>query len=134
MTKLDIDKIKRNAVKVKEITCLVAIEDDDDLTKATISYRTKDEKLIILDEVFYRKYNEKEKQIIDELIKPIEEEEKMSNYTIWKCENEDELLIEIFNERDLPDIQKEFLEKGYIIIRIDYAFDNVVMKVVKKDE
>ena len=58
----------------------------------------------------------------------------MSNYRIWKCENEDELLIEIFNESDLSSVQKEFLEKGYIIIRIDYAFDGVFMKVVKKDE
>ena len=59
----------------------------------------------------------------------------MSNYRIWKIdENEDELLIEIFHESDLPDIQKEFIEKGYIIIRVDYAFDEVFMKVVKKDE
>lgn len=57
----------------------------------------------------------------------------MSNYIIWKCENEDELLIEIFNESDLSSVQKEFIEKGYIIILVDYAFDNVVMKVVKKD-
>ena len=58
----------------------------------------------------------------------------MNNYRIWIIdENEDELLIEIFNERDLPNIQKEFLEKGYIIIRIDYAFNGVFMKVVKKD-
>lgn len=57
----------------------------------------------------------------------------MNKYTIWNCENEDELLIEIFNERDLSNVQKEFLEKGYIIILVDYAFDNVVMKVVKKD-
>ena len=59
----------------------------------------------------------------------------MSNYRIWKIdENEDELLIEIFHESDLSDIQKEFLEKGYIIIRVDYAFNSVFMKVVKKDE
>ncbi|MBR4693887.1 MAG: hypothetical protein IKP07_03665 [Bacilli bacterium] len=57
----------------------------------------------------------------------------MSNYIIWKCENEDELLIEIFHESDLQSVQKEFLEKGYIIIRIDYAFNGVFMKVVKKD-
>lgn len=56
----------------------------------------------------------------------------MSNYIIWNG-NEDELLIELFHESDLPDVQKEFLEKGYIIIRIDYAFDEVFMKVVKKD-
>lgn len=58
----------------------------------------------------------------------------MSNYIIWRCENEFELLIEIFNECDLPNVQKEFLEKGYIIIRVDYAFNYTFMKVVKKDE
>lgn len=58
----------------------------------------------------------------------------MSNYIIWKCGNDDELLIEIFNENNLQSVQKEFLEKGYIIIRVDYAFDEVFMKVVKKDD
>ncbi len=58
----------------------------------------------------------------------------MRGYIIWKGENEAELLIEILNECDLPKVQKEFLEKGYIIIKIDYAFDKVFMKVVKKDE
>ncbi len=57
----------------------------------------------------------------------------MSKYIIWKCENEDELLIEIFNECDTSDVQKEFLEKEYTIIRIDYAFGNVFMKVVKDE-
>lgn len=57
----------------------------------------------------------------------------MSNYIIWKCENEAELLIEILNESDLPSVQKELLEKGYIIIRVDYAFDSVFMKVVEED-
>jgi len=59
----------------------------------------------------------------------------MSNYRIWKIdENEDELLIEIFHESDLSNIQKEFLGKGYIIIKVDYAFNSVFMIVVKKDE
>lgn len=58
----------------------------------------------------------------------------MSNYIIWNYGNEAELLIEIFNECDLQSVQKEFLEKGYIIIRIDYAFNEVFMRVVKKDE
>ena len=59
----------------------------------------------------------------------------MSDYIIWKIdENEDELLIEIFHESDLSNIQKEFLEKGYIIIKVDYAFNSVFMIVVKKDE
>ncbi len=76
MPKLDIEKIKHNAVKVKEITCQVAIDDfDDAITTATISYRTKDGKLIILDEVLYRKYNEKDKIIIDELRKAIDDKD-----------------------------------------------------------
>lgn len=58
----------------------------------------------------------------------------MDKYIIWACVNKSELLIEILNECDLPDIQKEFLKKGYIIIRVDYAFDKVFMKVVEKDE
>ena len=58
----------------------------------------------------------------------------MSNYVIWRRKSVDELLIEIFHESDLQSVQKEFLEQGYIIISIDYAFDGVFMKVVKKDE
>jgi len=58
----------------------------------------------------------------------------MSNYIIWDYGNDDELLIEIFHESNLSSVQKEFLEKGYIIIRVDYAFNSVFMKVVKKDE
>jgi len=59
----------------------------------------------------------------------------MSNYRAWKVDdNENELLIEIFHESDLSNIQKEFLGKGYIIIKVDYAFNSVFMIVVKKDE
>lgn len=58
----------------------------------------------------------------------------MIKYIIWKNDNTPELLIEIFNEYDLQDVQKEFVEKGYIIVRIDYGFSNVLMKVVKRDE
>lgn len=58
----------------------------------------------------------------------------MSSYIIWKCEYEAELLIELLNECDLPDVQKEFLEKGYIILRVDYAFNKVFMKVVENND
>ena len=38
----------------------------------------------------------------------------MMNYRIWKCnKNDDYLLIEVFNECDIPSIQKSFIEKGY---------------------
>lgn len=55
----------------------------------------------------------------------------MIKYIIWKNENTPELLIEIFNECDLQGVQKEFLEKGYIIIRVGHLFDKVFMKVVE---
>jgi len=58
----------------------------------------------------------------------------MDKYIIWKSKYEVELLIELLNECDLPDVQKEFLEKGYIILKVDYAFDKVFMKVVEKDD
>lgn len=58
----------------------------------------------------------------------------MNKYIIWECKNRNELLIEILNECDLHEIQKEFLEKGYIIVRVDYAFEEVFMKVAKNDE
>ena len=58
----------------------------------------------------------------------------MSKYIVWHCINEAEKIIEILNECDLSSIQQECLEKGYIIVKIDYAFDRVFMKVVKKDE
>ena len=58
----------------------------------------------------------------------------MNSYIIWKCEYENELLIEILNECDLPNVQKEFLEKGYIIIRVGHLFDKVFMKVVKEND
>ncbi len=45
----------------------------------------------------------------------------MMNYTVWKRENlEDELvieelLIEVFNGCDLLNVQKQFVNNGYII-------------------
>ncbi len=57
--------------KVKEITCLLAIDDNKDFTSATICYRTKDEKLIVLGE--FRDYNAVDKIIIEELRKEIDE-------------------------------------------------------------
>lgn len=58
----------------------------------------------------------------------------MNNYRVWKCDNDEELLIEIFNEEDLLSVQQEFANKGYIIIRCDYAFGEAYLKVVKEME
>ena len=53
----------------------------------------------------------------------------MKNYRIWKQENnEDELLVEVFNECDILSIQKEFTEKGY---KIDYCFKGLVHTFIK---
>ena len=57
--------------KAKEITCLLAIDDSKDFTTATIGYRTKDEKIIVLGE--FRDYNAVDKIIIEELRKEIDE-------------------------------------------------------------
>ena len=55
----------------------------------------------------------------------------MNNYIIWKSENSNELLIEILNKCDLSNVQKEFLEKGYVITRVSLDFDRIFMKVIK---
>ena len=75
MPKLDIEKIKRKAVKVKEITCLVGIDESDgrDFTTAIVCYKTKDDKMIVLGT--YYDYNIIDKVIIDELRKAIDEKE-----------------------------------------------------------
>jgi hypothetical protein len=57
--------------KVKEITCILAIDDSKDFTTAMISYHTKDEKLVVLGE--FRDYNTVDKIIIEELRKEIDE-------------------------------------------------------------
>lgn len=41
----------------------------------------------------------------------------MSNYIIWKTEY-DEVMVEVFNEYDILNIQKQFIEQGYIVISI----------------
>lgn len=39
----------------------------------------------------------------------------MSNYTIWKSDNDNELLVEVYNECDVDKVQIEFIEKGYYV-------------------
>lgn len=40
----------------------------------------------------------------------------MMNYRIWKCDDKDYLLVEVWDDCDIPSVQKEFIEKGYIVI------------------
>lgn len=60
----------------------------------------------------------------------------MMNYRIWKCDGFDNyLLIEVFNESDIPGIQKHFIEKGYIILQTEkYIFGYHFIKVEKVEE
>ena len=60
----------------------------------------------------------------------------MMNYRIWKCDGFDNyLLIEVFNESDIPSIQKHFIEKGYIILQTEkYIFGYHFIKVEKVEE
>jgi len=57
----------------------------------------------------------------------------MSNYRIWKCDEDNNfLLIEVFDECDVLSIQKEFVEKGYIIIQTEAIFGHHFIKVLKR--
>ncbi len=58
----------------------------------------------------------------------------MINYVIWKSESEYEFYVEILNDEDIRDIQKEFLKKGYIIWKCHYMDDHCWMYVIKKGE
>lgn len=60
----------------------------------------------------------------------------MMNYRIWECYGYDNyLLIEVFDECDIPSIQKEFIEKGYMILQTEKdVFGNYFIKVEKVEE
>lgn len=39
----------------------------------------------------------------------------MINYLIWECEHDSDKLVQVFNERDLPSVQEQFIKQGYFI-------------------
>lgn len=56
----------------------------------------------------------------------------MMNYTVWTNENnEDELLIEVFNGCDLLSVQKQFVNNGYIIEECFYTNNASFIKCYK---
>lgn len=57
--------------KTKEITCILEIEESKYFTNATICYRTKDGKLLVLGKL--KGYYEEDEPIIEELRKEIDE-------------------------------------------------------------
>lgn len=51
---------------------------------------------------------------------------KMSKYSIWKNENEPyRILVQVFNRCDLADVQKEFIEKGYVIEELAHIGNDI---------
>lgn len=40
----------------------------------------------------------------------------MMNYRIWKCDDDEYIIVEVFNKCDIRSIQKEFINKGYVVI------------------
>ena len=56
----------------------------------------------------------------------------MGNYRVWKSEGlEYELLIEVFNDSDILNVQKEFVNDGYVIRELFKGTYHVFIKVCK---
>lgn len=47
----------------------------------------------------------------------------MSNYTVWKTEGSDDLLVEVYNDNDIMFIQRDFTSRGWIVIQTDHMMD-----------
>ena len=61
----------------------------------------------------------------------------MVNYRIWKTDDayDNYILFKVFNIYDITCIQKEFIEKGYIVIQTEYGvFGHAFIKFKKSDE
>lgn len=59
----------------------------------------------------------------------------MKNYIVWKRDNNDEhLLIQILNEQDLLSVEKEFTNKGYVIVNkfSDHYFGEIFLEVIRE--
>ena len=48
----------------------------------------------------------------------------MVNYRIWKNEDTDYFIVEIFNKCDLYDVQKQLIEVGYTILSVMNIINN----------
>jgi len=57
----------------------------------------------------------------------------MMNYKIWVCADDDDyLLIEVFNKYDVGEIQKHFIANGYIILQTEIdVFGSTFIKILK---
>ena len=53
----------------------------------------------------------------------------MMNYRIWKTDDDEYILVEAWNDCDIPSIQKEFIEKGYFVVETEFnVFGNHFIK------
>ena len=56
----------------------------------------------------------------------------MKNYKIWQeKDNEEQLLIEVFNDCDILSVQKQFIEDGYKIIHCQKWYNHTFMLIEK---
>ena len=56
----------------------------------------------------------------------------MKPYKIWKeKDNEEEALVEVFNDCDILSVQKELIEDGYKIIHCEKWYSHTFMLVAK---
>ena len=57
----------------------------------------------------------------------------MMNYRIWLSDcSESEILVEVFNSSDVHEVQKEFVNKGYIIDEYWDTNNSSYIKMYKK--
>lgn len=59
----------------------------------------------------------------------------MINYFVWKNElNESKIIVQVFNKCDVPNVQKEFIDKGYIITGLTHIENNICFIACKWEE
>lgn len=59
----------------------------------------------------------------------------MRNYRIWKIEDDDEtIIVELFNNCDILSVQKEFVNKGYIVKEVVIGFNDKYMMKLENTE
>ena len=56
------------------------------------------------------------------------------NYRIWSTDSSEQIIVEVFNKNDVPNVQKEFIEKGYVVTQTEYhVFGCHLIKFSKVD-
>ena len=58
----------------------------------------------------------------------------MRNYIIWKSEHSIDILVQVFNEYDLPSVQEQFAKEGYFIVETFVGKDRDYFFVIRRLE